>query len=210
MSEAGTLLENLAGAAPSDGDLVDSIMQELNQPSGGGGNPIIQQHVAIPPPAGARMPQQPQQLPQVNVYPRNADAAPATAHIIGREHPTAADMQQAFSTAAHQPQAFNGLPPQMQGIPTRPPYQDPRDMEQEQPKKNWQGQMVDELKTPIIVALIVFIVTLPAVNVLVSHYAPSLLRPGGDFTTGGMVARALVGGTLFWVLQRVVAPLLSL
>jgi hypothetical protein len=205
MSEAGTLLENLPGA-PSDGDLVDSIMAELNQPTGGGGggaNPIVSQQ-------GARVPVQPQQLPPVNVYPRNADASTATAHVIGREHPTAADMQQAFSTAAHQPQPFNGLPPQMQGIPTRPPYQDPRDMEQEQPKKNWQGQMIDEVKTPIIVAIIVFVMTLPAVNVLVSHYAPSLLRPGGDFTTGGMVARAFVGGALFWVLQRVVAPLLSL
>jgi hypothetical protein len=209
MSDAGTLLENLPGA-PSDGDLVDSIMAELNQPAGGGGNPIVQQQAAMPPPAGARMPAQPQQLPPVNVYPRNADANVATAHVIGREHPTAADMQNAFSTSAHQPQAFNGLPPQMQGIPTRPPYQDPRDMEQEQPKKNWQGQWIDELKTPIMVALVIFVVTLPAVNVLVSHYAPTLLRPGGDLTPMGMAARALAGGALFWVLQRVVAPLLSL
>jgi hypothetical protein len=208
MAEAGTLLENLAGGAPSDGDLVDSIMAELNQPSGA--NPIVHQGgaAAPPPPAGVRMPAQPQQLPPVNVYPRNADASTATAHIIGREHPTAADMQQAFSTSAQVSQGFHGLPPQMQAMPTRPPYQDPRDYEE--PKKNWQGQWVDELKVPIMVALVIFLVTLPAVNVLVSHYAPTLLRPGGDLTTVGMVVRALTGGVIFWVLQRVVAPLLSL
>jgi hypothetical protein len=80
----------------------------------------------------------------------------------------------------------------------------------EEPKKNLQGQIIDELKQPILVAIIVFLVTLPAVNLLVSHYAPSLLRPGGDLTTLGMVARASIGGLIYWVLQHVVGPLVSL
>jgi hypothetical protein len=80
----------------------------------------------------------------------------------------------------------------------------------EEPKKNWQGQWIDEVKQPILVAIIVFVMTLPAINLLVSHYAPNLLRPGGDLNTLGMVGRAIVGGLLFWILQRVIAPLVSL
>ena len=80
----------------------------------------------------------------------------------------------------------------------------------EEPKKNWQGQWIDELKQPILVAIILFVMTLPAVNLLASHYAPSLLRPGGDLNTMGMLARAAVGGALYWVFQRVIAPLVSL
>jgi hypothetical protein len=78
------------------------------------------------------------------------------------------------------------------------------------PEKNWQGQWVDELKQPILVAILFFVITLPAVHLLVSHYAPTLLGPGGNFTTMGNVARALCSGGLYWVLQRVVAPLLSI
>jgi hypothetical protein len=60
------------------------------------------------------------------------------------------------------------------------------------------------------VAIIVFVMTLPAFNLLVSHYAPNLLRPGGDLNTLGMVARAGIGGIMYWVLQRVISPLLSI
>jgi hypothetical protein len=102
---------------------------------------------------------------------------------------------------------FNAMAPQMQQpIPHQPAQQ----VVYEEPKKNWQGQWIDELKLPIFVALVVFIMTLPAVNLIVSHYAPQLLRPGGDFNTMGMLARAAVAGLLFWIMQRVVAPLVSL
>jgi hypothetical protein len=123
--------------------------------------------------------------------------------MIGRDHPTEADFQR-MMMAAQGTLPFNSVVPQMQ--PQQPLISTEQYVE---PKKNVQGQLVDELKQPIIVAMIVFIMTLPAVNLLVSHYAPQLLRPGGDFTTMGSLARALVGGTLFWVLQRVIAPLLS-
>jgi hypothetical protein len=109
--------------------------------------------------------------------------------------------------AAQGPLPFNAMVPQMQAsVPTQP--QQPQAYEE--PRKNWQGQWIDEFKQPILVAIIVFIMTLPAVNLLVSHYAPTLLRPGGDMNTMGMVARALVSGVLYWVLQRVIAPLISL
>lgn len=199
MAESGTLLSSLDGMArPSDGDLVDSILADMNQSSGS--NPIISN---APPPVGVRMPMQ-QVPPMSGNFPTATDPAVPTAHMIGRDHPTEADFQR-MMMAAQGPLPFNSIPPQMQ--PQQPLVSTEVYVE---PKKNTQGQIIDELKQPIIVAMIVFIMTLPAINLLVSHYAPQFLRPGGDFTTMGSVARALVGGALFWVLQRVIAPLLSL
>ncbi len=199
MSEAGTLLSDLDNARPSDGDLVDSILADLNKPSAS--NPIVSGGGP-----GPRMPIQTQQgIP--STYPNAADPAVPTAHMIGREHPTEADFQR-MMMAAQAPLPFNAMAPQMQQTVQAMPQ--PPIQVYEEPKKNWQGQWIDELKQPIVVAIIVFVMTLPAVNLLVSHYAPTLLRPGGDFTTMGMAARALVGGVLYWVLQRVIGPLVSL
>lgn len=197
MSDAGTLLSELESAKPTDRDLVDSILSDLNQPSAG--NPIQN----LPSPAGARMPMQ--NAPPIQpTYSNAADPAVPTAHMIGRDHPTEADFQR-MMMAAQGPLPYNAMTPQMQ----QPVQLQQQVQVYEEPKKNWQGQWIDELKVPILVSIIIFVVTLPAVNLMFSHYAPNLLRPGGDFTTMGMVARAAIGGSLFWVLQRVVTPLLS-
>jgi len=215
MSEAGTLLSDLDGSRPSDGDLVDSILSDLNQPSPG--NPVVSSRgggvggnqLALAPPPGMRLPMQPQQQTLPSTYPNAADPAVPTAHLIGRDHPTEADFQR-MMMAAQGPVPFNTMSPQMQGQVQGQGQGQVSPQVYEEPKKNWQGQWIDELKQPILVAIIVFVMTLPAINLLVSHYAPKLLRPGGDFNTLGMVTRALLGGTLYWVLQRVVTPLLSL
>jgi hypothetical protein len=202
MAEAGTLLSELDGAQSTDRDLVDSILSDLNQPSGS--NPVVQMSgMAPPPPQGPRMPMQ-QAPPVPNMYPRSSDPAVATAHLIGRDHPTEADFQR-MMMAAQGPLPFNAMAPQMQQMTQLAPPQP-----LEEPKKNTTGQWIDELKTPVLVAIVFFIMTLPAINLLVAHYAPQLLRSGGDFTTAGMVARALAAGAVFWVLQRVIAPLVTL
>jgi hypothetical protein len=194
MSEAGTLLSDLENSKPTDHDLVDSILSDLNQPSGN--NPVV---------SNGRVPMQ-TAPPVPSTYPNAADPAVPTAHMIGREHPTEADFQR-MMMAAQGPIPFNAMVPQMQETIPQPAA---TEHVYEEPKKNWQGQIIDELKQPILVALIVFIMTLPAINLLVSHYAPKLLRPGGDLNTIGMIVRSVMGGLLFWVLQRVVAPLVSL
>jgi hypothetical protein len=212
MADAGTLLSELDGSSrPSDVDLVDSILSDLNQPSGG--NPIMstrntgQGQGSLPPPSGVRNQIQSAQQQHPSTYPNAADPAVPTAHLIGRDHPTEADFQR-MMMAAQGPLPFNAMAPQMQASVPQQPQQPAQPYEE--PKKNWQGQWIDELKQPILVAIILFVMTLPAINLLISHYAPKLLRPGGDLTTIGMVARALCGGALYWVLQRVVAPLISL
>ena len=205
MSEAGTLLSDLDGARPTDGDLVDSILSDLNQTGrGGGGNPVVQH--APPPPAGVRMPMQ-QAPPMPSTYPNAADPAVPTAHMIGGDRPTEADFQR-MMMAAQGPLPFNAMVPQMQQQVMQGPQSNQQAMYM-MPQKNWQGQWIDELKQPLFVAILVFIMTLPALHVIVSHYAPSLLSPGGNFTTTGNLVRALATGALFWVSQRIIAPLLS-
>jgi hypothetical protein len=200
MAEAGTLLSDLGNAPPNDRDLVDSIFADLNQTRG----------PPQPPPQQGPAPRQPMQQapPMASTYPNAADPTVPTAHMIGKDHPTEADFQR-MMMAAQGPLPFNAMAPQM-GAPAAPAQPPPPAAVYEEPKKNWTGQWIDEVKLPLLVAIVLFIVTLPAVNLLVSHYAPKLLRPGGDFTTVGLVARALLGGALFWVFQRVVGPLVAI
>jgi hypothetical protein len=200
MSEAGTLLSELGNAPPNnDRDLVDSIFADLNQTKGPS---------QAPPPGPAARPAMQQAAPMPSTYPNAADPAVPTAHMIGKDHPTEADFQR-MMMAAQGPLPFNAMAPQMAAPIAQQQPQVPAAV-YEEPKKNWTGQWIDEVKQPLLVAIVLFIVTLPAVNLLVSHYAPKLLRPGGDFTTAGLVARALLGGALFWVFQRVVGPLVSI
>jgi hypothetical protein len=76
--------------------------------------------------------------------------------------------------------------------------------------KNVYSRVADEIKTPILVTLLFFVFSMPFINILFSHYIPSLIKPTGDLTTVGVLVKAALAGATFWVLQRVVAPLLAL
>ncbi len=205
MSSAGTLLENL-DAAPgpaqgNDDDLVSRIFAEMSgSPSGG--------NVIQPPPApSARNMPSSGQLPPVNsLTSLTMDPTPATAHVIGSQNPTPADFAHAMhGTPMMQPMA----PPMQQMAPN--PY-----AMQMGPVPAAQGGFFSsvsfslgrELKTPLLVALIVFVIGLPIINTMIGIYLPSLLRMGGDVTMLGLALKSLLGGALFWIIQRVVAPLI--
>ena len=145
------------------------------------------------------------------------DNGPVTSHIIGRDHPTPGD----FAAAIHgvsrtemagtmpPPMAANGMMPQGQYAPYMGQQQAPMMMPQV-PQKNMYARIADELKTPILVSILVFVFSLPFLNILISHYAPMLLKPTGDFTSIGLLLKSVAAGGVFWVLQRVIAPLISL
>jgi hypothetical protein len=115
-----------------------------------------------------------------------------TAHMIGSQHPTPADFANMLQHSPVQQQAW---PQQAQPVV---------------PQKSFTSKLSEEAKQPLLVAFVVLLLTLPAYTVLVAHYLPMLLKPGGDLNTLGLLARALLAGLSFWVLQRVVAPLLSI
>jgi len=179
MATAGTLLSDLDSRPPvlnnKDDDLVNKILADMNIPMSGG-NKIIQS-------------------PNPNTtYPVAMDPSTATAHMIGKDYPTAAD----FSNAMHTPNF------------THAPYQ--HQMQQPtivmETKGNSYMDIVSQVKQPLLVAIIIFLVSLPALSVLIGYYFPVLLRLGGDLNMMGIAVKSLIGGFLFWFIQKVLVPLM--
>jgi hypothetical protein len=74
--------------------------------------------------------------------------------------------------------------------------------------KAWSAYLGEEMKTPILIAILVFVVNLPFLSVLVAHYAPWMLKSSGDMNLYGQLSRALLVGGLFWASNRILLPLL--
>jgi hypothetical protein len=196
MSSSGTLIGDLDSSPQldGDGDLISKIMADMNiEPS-----PAQQQQQ----PSGGVI-----SAPNPNsTLQHTMDKGPPTAHVIGHSHPTQADFQAALSpqglpsasslggSAAWVPAANAGarLPPRRV------------------PKKSWWNKIFDEMKLPIFVALIVFLFSLPVVNLIIGTYIPSFVKGTGELTAMGLLLKSLAAGGTFWLLQRVVVPLLSL
>jgi hypothetical protein len=196
MAQAGTLLSDLDSKPPvfsnKDDDLVNKILADMNVPSQS--NPIMN----APPPSGNRIINSPNPN---STYPMAMDPGTATAHMIGKDYPTPAD----FAHLMHSPQFAGGS--QFANVMAPQQVQQPTLIETT--KGNMYSDIIAQIKQPLLVAIIVFIVSLPIVNVLIGHYLPSLLRIGGDLTTAGLVVKALVGGFLFWFIQKVLVPLMA-
>ena len=192
MASAGTLLSDLDSKAPvmsKDDDLVNKILADMNIPSSS--NPIMN---SPPPPSGHgnRMINSPNPN---TTYPMATDPATANAHMIGKEYPSMAD----FANLAHAPSFSHGGSAYAN---VAPPLVDTT-------KGNLYADIMSQAKQPLLVAIIIFLVSLPIINVLIGHYLPSLLRMGGDLTTVGMVVKSLLGGFLFWFIQKVLVPLMT-
>ena len=204
MATAGTLLSDLDTKSPvlngHDDDLVNKILAEMNGPGpsnpvmGGGGGSN-----ALPPAPSGRVINSPNPN---STYPMAIDPATATAHMIGKDYPTAADFANLMgSVGGHGGSAYASVAPQQQM--------------QQQPvliqsaKGNFYSDIMSQIKQPLIVAIIFFIVSLPVINVLIGHYLPTLLRAGGDLTTAGLGVKALFAGFLFWFIQKILVPLMA-
>lgn len=195
MASAGTLLSDLDSRAPSgsDDDLVQKILSEMNTPSPN--NPVVNNNPPVNP--GMETARRMISSPNPNtVQPHAMDPATPTAHMIGRDFPTAADFASMMqATGGYAPFAAQQQQPQPQLLAA--------------PKSNWYGDIISQFRQPLLVAIIFFIISLPAVNVLIGFYVPALLRPGGDLTTMGLLAKSLLAGSLFWFIQRILVPLMA-
>jgi hypothetical protein len=204
MANAGTLLSDLDGKAPlaGDGDLVKMIYQDMN--SGQDTRPGMPSAMA---PGGVQSPMMPMAPPQQSTQQYQMDPSPHTAHIIGGQHPTSADFAQmlqssspGFASAGNwgQPEVSqqSQLAAQIASI-------------QASQGKAWSNYIGDELKTPILIAILVFLVNLPFLSVLVAHYAPWMLKSSGDMNIYGQLSKAFLVGGLFWSANRIFLPLLG-
>jgi hypothetical protein len=196
MSSSGTLLSDLEGkGSPGDDDLVKQIYKDMNS--------------SLPPISGGA---DIMNSPNPNSTAQLAmDSGPATSHIIGRDHPTPADFAAAMHGVNRAPMPEAPAPGQMYNMGS--PWvnqQAPPSLAPAEPKRNLYSRIAEEIKTPILVAILFFAFSLPAINVLFTHYIPSLVKPTGDLTTIGVLAKSVIAGAFFWVLQRIIAPLLAL
>lgn len=204
MAAAGTLLADLDGqSGGGDGDLVQKILSDMNIPTG---------QRSAPPPLPAQTPVYQQQMAS-STSQMNMDSHIPTSHMIGNEHPSPADFAAAMGSHAG-PQAYGphgGMGQgqgQGQGMPGMPGMQ--YGGAAPEPSKNFYGKFLEEMKVPFVVAILFFLFSLPPIRVLLAHYMPTLIKQTGEFHTTGLLAVSVIVGSTFWVLQRVIAPLLSL
>lgn len=202
MTSAGTLLSDLenGGSSSSDGDLVQRILADVNGPSG-----------APPPPMPNHLPAHanPGYNSGMNMMPPSSGAAAGmsmdsripTSHMIGGEHPTAGDFARAMA----------GLPSSM-GSPLMPGggSSAPPAPTYEPPRKNFYTRVLEEAKVPFVVMFLFFVFSLPPIRILFAHYLPQFVKPTGEFQLIGLLLVSLLVGASFWLLQRVIVPLLSL
>jgi hypothetical protein len=133
------------------------------------------------------------------------DNTPVTSHMIGNSHPTPADFAAAMTGVANpRPDIAYSAAPVGSAMPgtMAPVY--------ETPSKNIYGYITDEIKIPFVVSILFFIFSLPPIRILVAHYMPSLIRATGEFHLTGLLVISILVGVTFWILQRVIAPLISL
>ncbi len=196
MATAGTLISDLNDKTPvlnNDDDLVNRILADINQPSPG--NPVMNQ----PPASMGRV----INSPNPNTTYPNVDPGTATAHVIGKDYPTASD----FANMMHSPSYTHGGS-QFASVGQAPQqYQNPQLISSV--KGNMYSDILTQIKQPLFIAIIIFLINLPIINVLIGHYLPTLLRIGGDLTTAGMLVKAVLGGFLFWFIQKIVVPLMT-
>ena len=202
MANAGTLLSDLDSKAPiaGDSDLVKMIYQDMNS-----GNEMRPGTAMGGIQSGPMNPMPPPQSTQQY----QMDSVPATAHIIGGQHPTAGDFAQMLQSSAP-------------GFPAGGNWHNAATNQANQSQiaaqiasmqamqgKAWGGFLTDEMKTPVLIAILVFVVNLPFISVLVAHYAPWMLKASGDMNLYGQLSKALLVGILFWTANRVILPLVG-
>ena len=200
MANAGTLLSDLDGKLPiaGDSDLVNMIYKDMNSGSGPEMRPGGNQNGSI-----QMMPSP--QTPHMN----QMDTVPATAHVIGGQHPTAGDFATMLQSSS--PGFSQGA---WGAAPNAPRQMTPEDfatqvaLMQSQQGKAWSTYLTEELKLPILIAILVFVVNMQFISVLVSHYASWMLKSSGEMNLYGEVLKASVVAGLFWGANKILLPLL--
>jgi hypothetical protein len=202
MANAGTLLSDLDGKQPisGDSDLVNMIYQDMSaqEGQGAGGPPGGIQHPGV-----MQMPP-----PQLSTNRIVMDNGPPTSHVIGGQHPTPADFANMVQSTAPGFPAGGNWAPASSG-PSQAQIAAQIASMQASQGKAWSNMLAGEVKIPLLIAILVFVINLPFLSVLVAHYAPWMLKPSGDMNLYGQLAKALIVGLLFWGSNRVILPLLG-
>ena len=175
-----------ADASSADEERVKRILAEMNAADVVQSPPPVQpapQQIITEPPVSTSMGQ------------IRMDVGTARAHVIGNSAPTMADFQTMFQQA----------PPGM--APYHGPLAVPQGPMLPNPGRggggDWRKAMMSHLRMPLIVAIIVFLMNMPIVTNTLSRYASWMYLSSGEISIGGLIVKALLGGTLFAVYQTI-------
>ena len=140
----------------------------------------------------------------------NASGAQVDASAAPQQMAPPQYVQQPPQFAPQQQQQFMNMPPAMSqmGLPPMPgggyqamPPQMPPFMmdggEKRAKKRNIWGTILDRIRDPIVVALLVFVLSLPALHTVLGKYATWAFAVGGQLSWLGLLALSAFAGTSF-------------
>jgi hypothetical protein len=81
------------------------------------------------------------------------------------------------------------------------PYDDEHAHGGSGPRKNAWGTFMERLTDPLVVAVLIFVLSLPALQTFGSKYAPWAFAIGGQLSWLGLISKAVFGGLLFWLFK---------
>lgn len=124
------------------------------------------------------------------------DPGTARAHVIGNSTPTMADFQTMFQQMTPGMAPYHGP----MAVPPGPTLPNPG---RGGGSGDWRKMLMAQLRIPIVVASIVFLLNMPVVTNTLSRYASWMYLSSGEISIGGLFVKALLGGALFAVYQVV-------
>lgn len=187
-----TPIDQLDGGAPAgpaaDQERVKRILAEMNAGD-----------MAQPAPALAPLQQVITEPPlSISTGQLRMDAPTARAHVIGNSQPTMADFQAMFQSTAPGMAPLHGAPYVADPGPSRP-------VPKKQSSGSFRDLFVSQVRAPLAVAAIMFLLSLPVVTSILSRYAAWMYLSSGEISIGGLLIKALLAGVLFAIYQTAVS-----
>ena len=173
------LLESgeVGNAPPADEERVKRILAEMN----------ASDSVQPPPPVGAAMPRVITEPPiTMSTGQLRMDRDTARANVIGNSQPTMADFHSMFQQAAPGMAPYHG--PAVVQAPVVPVAAKSASLK---------DSVIQSLRGPVAVAIIVFLLNLPVVTAILSRYASWMYLSSGEISVAGLLVKALLAAVLF-------------
>lgn len=170
-----------AGPPPADEERVKRILAEMNA------SEIAQPAPPVSGSMGRVITEPPLSTSTGQV---RMDADTARANVIGNSIPTMADFQAMFAQAAPGMAPYHGpaaVPAAVIPVPAK--------------TVGWKSQLMSQLRAPVTVAIIVFILNMPIVTSLLSRYASWMYLSSGEISIGGLFVKAVIAAALFMLYQ---------
>jgi hypothetical protein len=168
---------------PADEERVKRIMAELNADS----------MVQAPPPLGQPQPMIVEPPIATSTGQLRMDPGTARANVIGNSTPTMADFQAMLQQMPPGIAPFHGpvaAPPPSLPVPGPKPIA-------------WRDAILQQLRAPFVVGVIVFLLNMPVITTVFSRYASWMYLSSGEISIGGLLVKTVLAAGLFLVYQTV-------